>query len=329
MLTSQEKVNLVWDRFVHVTEHFAEQVYVRKLKKWEFRPVRNGSEYMSITKGHVKNHLIGDITLGIYTTRADQTSKWLCLDVDDMDVALVQKLVARVEDRFGPNACLVEFSGTKGYHIWLFFDEPKSVRTVVELGRLLTKDVCVEIYPKQVEIDGIGNLVKLPLGIQKKTHERCWFVDKDTFESFSDQWEPLQNVRLINYLGYFPEEPSKTIIKLHDEGLPCFGNMMEQGFEEGARDVGLFKLGCYWRKSGIPFDMAINLAHMVNGRSSQPFSDELVEEKIESAYKRPYSQFPCQEQILDQYCSSSCQFFASKAKARHMTVEELSKRVGY
>jgi len=327
MLTSQEKVNLVWERFVHVTEPFAEQVFIHKQKRYEFRPVRVGNDYMSMTKGHVKNHLIGNITLGVYTTRSDQTAKWLCLDVDDTDTELVRRLVQRVEDRFGPNTCLVEFSGTKGYHIWLFFDEPKSVKTVVALGRLLTKDVCVEIYPKQSEIDGIGNLVKLPLGIQKKTGERCWFVDPETFESFSNQWEPLMNVRLISYLGYFPEEPKQTI-KLYNDGLPCFGSMMDEGLEEGVRDVGLFKLGCYWRKSGIPIDMAINLAHMVNGKSTRPFSDELVEEKIESAYSRPYSQFPCQEQLLDRYCSSSCQFFGNKAKARHMTVEELSKRVG-
>ena len=327
-MDSQQKVDLVWERFVHVTEPFAQQVYIRKEKRFEFRPVREGErQYMSITKGHIKNHLIGDITLGVYTTRTDQTAKWLCIDVDDMDVSVVHRLVAGIEDRFGPNACLVEFSGSRGYHIWLFFDEPKSVRTVVALGRLLTKDVCVEIYPKQAEIDGIGNLVKLPLGIQKKTGDRCWFVDSETLEAFTDQWEPLKNVRLINYLGYFPEEPKKTI-KLHDEGLPCFANMMDQGFVEGARDVGLFKLGCYWRKSGIPFDMAMNLAHMVNDKSDRPFNEELVEEKIVSAYSRPYSQFPCQEQLLDRYCSVNCQFFESKAKARHMTVEELSKRVG-
>lgn len=326
-LTSEDKVNLMWDRFVHVTTPFAQQIFIPSKNKYEFRPIRmSDGQYRTLTKQHVKEHLMGTQTLGLYTTNQNQTAKWLCLDVDSMDKDLVLRLAQGVEKHFGEGSYLIEFSGSRGYHIWIFFDQPKPVRQVVALGRLLTKDVRIEIYPKQAAIDGVGNLVKIPLGIQKKTDARCWFVDKD-FTPYENQWDALRNVRLITYLGYFPEEPKKTI-RVVDVGLPCFENMMEQGLEEGVRDIGLFKLGCFYRKNGIPHDMALTLAHMVNDKSSPPLSDELVEEKIRSAYNRDYSHFPCQEQTLDPYCSSSCKFFASKALARNLTVEELSKRIG-
>lgn len=326
-MNSDQKVQLVWDRFVHRVSSYALQRFIDKEGKYQFRPAKYGDAYRILNKRDILDHLIGKKTIGLYTTNDDQTCKWLCIDVDEMNHELVRNLVSRVEERYGANSCLVEFSGSRGYHIWLFFAKPEPAASVVQLGRFLIKDHKLEIYPRQAEIDGVGNLVKLPLGLQKKTGNRCWFVDEQ-FEPYADQWSVLAQVNLITYLGYFPPEPKPVVPVKQIGGLPCFTNMMEQGFEEGTRDIGIFKLGCYLRDLSLPFDVALSVAYTVNTKSSSPFTDDMVEEKIQSAYSRDYSKFPCQEFVLDHFCSPTCKFFASKAKTRKMSVEELTKQVG-
>jgi hypothetical protein len=38
--------------------------------------------------------------------------------------------------------------------------------------------------------------------------------------------------------------------------------------------------------------------------------------KLESAYSEDYSQFPCNDPLIDQYCSSKCRFFSGKLRER-------------
>ena len=64
----------------------------------------------------------------------------------------------------------------------------------------------------------------------------------------------------------------------------------------------------------------IELAHAAlrewNERNSPPLEDERLVAKIESAYSDSYSFFPCQEEIFDPYCSSSCRYYEKKMQKR-------------
>lgn len=334
-MRKDDKIDLVWDRFVHRTSSFAEQIYFRRDKAFKFRPAKycpvNCKEfncshrlYQEITKADINSHLLGNKTLGVYTTREDQTAKWLCIDIDDLDTTIVNDIAWRIYKRFGPKSCVVEFSGSRGYHIWLFFSRPIPAERVTMLGRVLTDGYTLEIYPRQSEVSGVGNLVKLPLGIQRKTGNRCWFVDKD-FKPYDNQWEVLQNVRLIDDLGELPPMEKQEFARA--ERLSCMHAMMEQGLTNGERDIGLFRLACHWRENNIPYEYGLDLAYMVNARG-EPLSALEVKEKVDSAYSRGYSNFPCQEKMLDHYCSSSCSYFKSKAKMRGISEEELKKQIG-
>lgn len=152
-----------------------------------------------------KNHLLGNYTVGIYQLRINGTVNWSAFDVDlnkkywqqiqtgEIDREKLLKLTFSTamsiyrklkECSFEP---VIEYSGFKGYHIWLFFKSPLPAFQVkafmtgilrqIEFDR---EKLHVEIFPKQAKVkeDGLGNLVKIPLGVHKKTGEFSYFVDE-------------------------------------------------------------------------------------------------------------------------------------------------------
>lgn len=76
---------------------------------------------------------------------------------------------------------LLEDTGGRGYHIWVFFSEAIKGSIVFALGELLKKhlDFEIEFFPKQGVLTArrkLGNLIKLPLGIHKKYNLRSCFL---------------------------------------------------------------------------------------------------------------------------------------------------------
>lgn len=329
-----EQVQLIWDRFVHRTSAYAIQKEVKG--RYTFRPVAYCPKACGIypcphrverplTTQEIEKHLDGEQTIGLYSTREDNTVKWLCIDVDEMNTDTVMDIAMRVVARFGKRSCLVEFSGGRGYHIWLFFAQPVPAQSAWLLGNILIGEHKVEIYPRQMSVNGLGNLVKLPLGIQRKTGKWCLF-QTPAFVPYEDQWEALARVKLIDDLGDLPQ-PEPRAPGTSDRTLPCMANMMEEGLDEGARDSGLFRLSCYWRAHNIPEDLAVMMAHAVNRKGSAPLDNRTVEEKVASAYTKGYKFYPCQERTLDSYCESSCPFFTRKAQTRGVSPLKLVKQV--
>ena len=97
---------------------------------------------------------------------------------------------------------LIESSGNKGLHFWLFSEEPIACRywrilgswMISRIGRM-PEELSWEVFPKQdiVPENGLGNLVKLPLGVHQKTGKQSLFVDISSFEPFEDQMLVLKN----------------------------------------------------------------------------------------------------------------------------------------
>ena len=183
-------------RFLHL---FAgrENVYARQ---WSaeggesgYTPVRE-----PLTPTAVRNHLIGNITLGVYPVRLDNTVTFFAFDVDIRKAALARARSSLAEARRIKEAvaadserlraalealgipALLEDSGYKGRHLWVFLDTPEDAAVVRQFGGLFLKttppaspDLQVEFFPKQATTGtGIGNLIKLPIGIHRRTGRR-------------------------------------------------------------------------------------------------------------------------------------------------------------
>lgn len=303
-----------------------------------------------MTDSDLRDHLKGRETLGLYQLSADDRVIWLVFDIDvnselvrQAQLSMVDAVanarqhtrsLARLLQGYGiPFLC--EYSGSKGYHLWVFFDEPVSASKAQAVGRWLEQQVApprgiaVEVFPKQSGRNSLGSLVKMPLGYHQKTKNRCEFMAPD-FKPLQDQWEALRSVPLLTEadLDEIIEEQEIVIsqsIRAEETGidyepratLPCFVSLMRQGVSRGMRDVAAFRLGCYLRTRGLPVEMAEGAMLSWNERNDPPMELGLLIEKLNSSYRGGYSAFPCSDPMFDHLCDPECRFYPSKLQKRN------------
>jgi hypothetical protein len=344
-ISTLDKVILLNERFAHENQVYAEQVILGDGRLMYYPAKVNEDDYKPLTQRVLLGHLLGKVTVGLYQLDKDDRVKWLCLDVDINKATKQAPIVATMEElqqhtlqlgkllRKSGVPFLVETSGNRGYHLWVFFETPIPARKARALGMWFVGKIPappgshVEVYPKQMSRDegGLGNLVKLPLGIHKKTGNRCWFVDY-RFEPYPDQWEKLSGVRLWTEaeVDDFISKHEVMLPTLHvsnRDGLigplapPCFVAIRD-GVGEGVRDVAAFKYACYWRDRAADEEETLALMRVWNDRNNPPLDDAVLVEKVKSAFSRAYSIFPCRELMFDPYCSSSCMFYERKMAER-------------
>jgi len=147
-------------------------------------------------------HLSGEITIGTYQILVDKV-KWGCCDFDLNTIEDFEN-AKRLYNHFREICMhpLMEMSGGGEYkcHVWIF-----SETTAANMQDFL-KNTCErikvhphEIFPKQISVkeNEFGNLVKLPLGINKKTGQRSFFLDSD-FKKIEAEEDVIK--RLMEYM---------------------------------------------------------------------------------------------------------------------------------
>lgn len=146
-------------------------------RKNEYTVARN-----TLTDNVIRRHLDGFITVGCWQTEPiTRTVKWVCFDFDGIieeEYEKAKRLFFKLKKKgFNP---IMEFSGRKGYHIWLFL-EPVDMGIARQfMIENSNKDVS-DVYPKsnKIEKNGYGFQVKLPLGLHRVSMQRCFLFDDD------------------------------------------------------------------------------------------------------------------------------------------------------
>ena len=194
---------------------FARQWVDRNEKKQGYVPIRRPMEHQDI-----EDHLKGTKTYGMYLLRTDGSVKTGVIDVDlakqfrekkagneeknqvKRELYFCIERICELSERAGFQPP-IEFSGGKGYHFWYFFNAPVSpekVRLALESIRgPVAGDIStfgIEVFPKQdyLKGKGLGNLVKLPLGIHRLTGKRSHFI-KCNSRSIEAQLDFLSGVK--------------------------------------------------------------------------------------------------------------------------------------
>lgn len=156
-----------------------------------------------LTMEAIQSHLKGSSTLGAYQlSPEDNTVLWLGWDVDSVDRETAKKFVAVITERLAGIPHAIEFSGSKGYHILVFLSAPmpaEQAKLVVDFvreagGLPKTGKSHVECYPKQASLtksNPMGNLLKIPLGLHPRTHNRSMFVDPQNGWEEGEEVDPL------------------------------------------------------------------------------------------------------------------------------------------
>lgn len=185
-------------------------------------------------------HLEGRITIGSYLVRDDQRVSHAVIDLDASREALASaerdrhaaeglRQVVHLDSlrlaealRATGLAPLLVDSGYKGRHLWCFLEEPVLAEQARASLRSATKGVTLdarlrlELFPKQdrVRQGGLGNLVKLPLGVHLRTGQLAKVLDEQG-EAVKDGLErllawPRTPLTPVGLLGPEPEEPPEA-----------------------------------------------------------------------------------------------------------------------
>jgi hypothetical protein len=153
-----------------------------------------------------ENHILANFTIGAYPVRLDNTVNYIAFDLDVAKFAIPKAITSEkawtlLMNKIHRTACRIvdagashdipvhiEDSGFKGRHCWIFLDTPIPAGVGKKCGELLRNcilplppEITVEVFPKQTSVKrgGLGNLIKLPLGIHRRTGKRSLFLRPD------------------------------------------------------------------------------------------------------------------------------------------------------
>ncbi|MEM4972910.1 MAG: hypothetical protein QXR87_04260 [Candidatus Hadarchaeales archaeon] len=300
-----------------------------------------------LTPEILSRHLEGLETIGVYQVGNGKV-KWICYDLDGDDLGEVRKCTLALLDtlrREGvpEEAVRVEFSGRRGYHVWIFLT-PTALRQAYVLARRFASKtevpvkgkVGVEIFPKQASVPegGYGNLVKLPLGVHRLTGQRSAFVSPPEFKELDPQ-QALSGVKPWTPPP-IPEEEMKRVTKpLLVADFPCWVKLSSGEIPEGYRHYAALFLASHLRDKGVAREAAEVVLREWWKRvpqppkTSTPYPWEDAARALEDTYKKGY-RIGCR-QVASRFpdlCSPSCPLKTGKrVPLRALEEAEATERV--
>lgn len=291
------------------------RAYAEQQTSGEYRAIRK-----PLTDQLLSGHLAGLVTLGTYLQVAPGRTRHLVLDLDERSPE--KALVLRRLLQHYQLPALLSDSGNKGYHLWTCFAQPVPSAQARRVGRALVSlaeeslggAVQCDVFP-----DGqgeLGRVVKLPLGLHRRTGERCSLLD----EGFQAQ-EPTQVLRgyvqpdpwalqsaeeelpLERLLQGAPTLESLPQLTAPSGGFPCLEGI-SQGVDEGARETAAFILAKHLWRLGLGEDLVREYLHTWNRRNRPPLPAEELEQKV--LHGAGYRAFGCEQiggnQLLQGLC---------------------------
>jgi len=167
-----------------------------------------GNDYIPVSDEVIQKHLEGKIRLGSYALVSQVMTRFLVIDLDKASFVEDSRAIYKVAIALGLSP-LVEISKSgNGIHIWFFFSDLVRAVEARRLGDILITKAMDKasgidmqsydrLFPTQdfVASDALGNLVALPLHFGSRKENKTVFVDIQTLQPISDQWQVLRAVK--------------------------------------------------------------------------------------------------------------------------------------
>lgn len=253
------------------------------------------------------SHEAGEVTLGTYVVHEDQ-ARTLVFDIDKGEgqesaaMADALALTQALEDLGVPKRGVgLEFSGRKGYHVWVVFGDYADAADLRRLGRAAqaVAGVECELFPKQDKVRNVGSLVKLPGGKHQVTGKANDFVGKVP--------TPISVQVLQDLVAELPEvEAPKVSDATYDSMLPCF-TRIQNGPTEGWRNHGIYHGAVLARRGGLTEENVLDLMLKAAAKANETSDDPITEEEVIRTVESSREGGPMCHNIPEEYrCGDAC-----------------------
>ena len=303
------------------------QVFAEQITDGSYRPIERPMRWKDY-----QDHLEGEATYGIYPVLPNNLTMLLVWDIDTGNLGHVERLADTLDLFMDEDQYLIEFSGRKGWHLWVFLDDwyssiaaYRAVRAVLQLAKMEG----TEAYPKQPELSPskpLGNLIKLPLGKHKLGN---WSYFTNRANAHLNNQAELADTRPIDgeiFAALVAEYHEPQAIELNvgrpldrppDQLPPCMQRVFDNGVEQGSRHDALFGYALECKNRGL--DEAAALEETVNAgsRFSPPATEAQAAQRVRSAYQSEFSGVKCSQPYLHREPNPLC----SKLCSRYVAIE--------
>src|SRR5262245_21901500 len=242
-----------------------------------------------------KKHLSGDTGLGLVPITKTGTCHFAAIDIDD-DSIDHNWLHAKIVNRHLPlNVCR---SKSGGAHLYVFPKYPlpaAEIQTLLKRWATLLGYPSAEIFPKQISVnpENVGNWINLPyFGGDSTTRYAVGPNGALTLEQF------LETVK------WYDPETSLTDETEIEQGVvempPCLAALSKHKLPEGSRNITLFNIAVFYRKSN-PASWETEVATHNQKKFEKPLEYREVQSVVKSAARIRY-QYTCEQSPLKDYC---------------------------
>jgi len=174
---------------------------------WRKGTDRSTVTHLPLTDQVIAAHLVGEVFVGLYPLRPDNTCYFVAADFDGASAMLDALAYVKAARVAGIPAALEISQSGRGAHTWVFFTDPIPAATARALGTALLRDAISlrgdmdlrsydRLFPSQDVLPdgGMGNLIAAPLHGRRRKDGLSVFLDLATLEPWDDQWAFLSTL---------------------------------------------------------------------------------------------------------------------------------------
>jgi len=276
-----------------------------------------------LTADIIKQHLQHKITISVYQLDLNSNIKWVCFDIDDYASLEKAKILQNYieEINYLKGSTLLEYTGGRGHHVWIFFKEKVPAVVGQELCSMILNEtgILCEYFPKQTMLNDstkYGNAVRLPLGFHRKYKRPSKLINPQSLDD-------IKPVRIPKYIveEILAKRKSDKLISsdMNDNKLKIAGKIVRcpavndllKGVEEGLRDVAAFALARFYKSLGLLYQETELLLLDWNNRNNPPLPEKQLIKCVKQAYRKKYT-FGCntfqKEPLLKPFCERNKDF---------------------
>ncbi|MBA9087663.1 hypothetical protein FHR92_004148 [Fontibacillus solani] len=291
---------------------------------------KSGKRAKALADWQFEKHLNGEFTVGTFGGKLK--SKFMTFDVDfpsglDMAKWITYK-ISKTLDELGIHNYYINFSGNKGYHIDLFFDDLISIDhaqrffdyVIQRSGVLPHSDAGNKVEFRVT--DKLG--VKLPLGTHQKTRNYCGFctvnhglkvMGREQSEKYLFTIEKMKSEQILKIIqvedtddintvdmiktedAISPHKPLRNYDQSEDYSIDRAIDLLQNGLKvQGSRHNSILLIGMYLKYCGLDREQCDMELHLwMDKQKAEYYSSDLdeshkdIDQIVKDIYERDYN----------------------------------------